>query len=297
MKKCTNCSKNNSGEALFCQFCGNKFDAADQNSFKDQPRVKRKIPSHLLALGIAACFLMGVLLFVVLSRQGYFDAFASIGPEKTDMPRPNVEYSILFAGKVPPSECIFEVRLPEKISEDDIRQLADFLKANEARNCSPLYIFYYLPNDTPGTDTAWAYSHFDKEFVIAINGLDIDTESTLAASFPAAQTTAQVSTPVTKAATPSPKAVDNLVGKWLYDRDLPHTIVIRKNNGTYEMTTRFGDGSGETKTLVAKVVGGEERLYENPDNYYGDYMVIKKNGNLAFYDNQGFIFEFEPYRH
>ena len=60
------------------------------------------------------------------------------------------------------------------------------------------------------------------------------------------------------------------------------------------MTTLFKDGSGETKNLSVKVVNGEDRLYENPGNLYGDYMVIKDDGYLAFYDDQGFIYSVPP---
>ncbi len=94
--------------------------------------------------------------------------------------------------------------------------------------------------------------------------------------------------------TMEPTLDENIIGTWYDTWGLAHTIIIRKINGSYQMATLFGDGSGETKTLGVEVVNGEERLYENPGNMYGDYMVIKNNGNLAFYDDQGFIYEDQP---
>jgi hypothetical protein len=88
--------------------------------------------------------------------------------------------------------------------------------------------------------------------------------------------------------------VDNyVVGVWLDNWTSPCTITIKKINGSYQMTRLYGDGSGETKTLIVQTVGGAQRLIEYPDSPTGDYMVIE-NGNLVFYDNQGFIYEDYP---
>ncbi len=67
-------------------------------------------------------------------------------------------------------------------------------------------------------------------------------------------------------------------------------ITIQKSGRIYTMTTLFDDGSGETKTLTVKTVNGEERLFANPGNLYGDYMVVANNGDLQFFDDQGFIY-------
>jgi len=103
--------------------------------------------------------------------------------------------------------------------------------------------------------------------------MDLETEATLEASISIADA--------------------NVIGTWLDTWGYARTIVIRKLNGSYQMTTLYGDGSGETKTLGVEVVNGEERL-TIPDDFFTGYMVIENNGNLAFYDNQGFIYECQP---
>ena len=89
---------------------------------------------------------------------------------------------------------------------------------------------------------------------------------------------------------------NNVVGVWIdtYIINYTNKKTIRKINNNYEMTSKFDDGSGSSITLVVKVIDGEERLYEDLGNYYGDYMVIKGNGNLAFFDNAGLIYELLP---
>jgi len=60
------------------------------------------------------------------------------------------------------------------------------------------------------------------------------------------------------------------------------------------MTRLFDDGSEYTEVLSVKIVDGIEILVENPNSPAGDYMVILDNGNLSFYDNEGYIYEDYP---
>ncbi|MHB8856136.1 MAG: hypothetical protein ACYC6K_05895 [Bellilinea sp.] len=94
--------------------------------------------------------------------------------------------------------------------------------------------------------------------------------------------------------TPVSKASGNVIGEWIDTGWICPNIVIRKVGSSYKMTTTCNDGSSETKTLTIEMVNGQERLYENPGNLYGDYMVIRTNGNLAFYDDQGVIKVLQP---
>ena len=183
---------------------------------------------------------------------------------------PYINYTIINIEHGSSTKCLLYVRLLNKISESEIGLIAEYIKQNEGVGCSPIYIYYYLPNEEPGKDSAWAYSNFNPQLEVKITGLDLDTEATLSASIP----------------------LDNesLVGTWLDTWGYPRTIVIRKINGSYQMTTLYGDGSGETKTLSVEVVNGKER-FTIPEDFFTGYMVIKSNGNLAFYDIQGYIYE------
>jgi hypothetical protein len=117
-------------------------------------------------------------------------------------------------------------------------------------------------------------------------------------SLPNIQPVAPVIYPTSFPPTPASQlpttVVDNyVVGIWLDNWVVPCTITIKKINGSYQMTRLYSDGSGETNTLIAKTIGGTERFIEHPDSPAGDYIVIE-NGNLVFYDNQGFIYEDYP---
>jgi len=79
----------------------------------------------------------------------------------------------------------------------------------------------------------------------------------------------------------------NVIGTWFdtwaksAGTKYEFTIIIRNVNGTYQITKKFEDGSEGTDPIAIKVVNGEERLYEIPGDNFGDYMVIKSNGNFS----------------
>jgi hypothetical protein len=83
------------------------------------------------------------------------------------------------------------------------------------------------------------------------------------------------------------------LGKWYDTWSFAHSITITKKGGEYKMKEVYPDGSERTITLFSNVVAGETHLYDTL-NAYGDYMVIKSDGRLAFYDNQGFIYDIQP---
>ena len=84
-----------------------------------------------------------------------------------------------------------------------------------------------------------------------------------------------------------------VLGVW-YDGSFSTTKTITKIGQVYQVTNRYNDGGSETITLISFIIDGQLTLIEHPESTYGDYMVIKPNGYLAFYDNQGLIDELPP---
>ncbi len=238
-----------------------------ENQAPPAPAPQAQPANRNLAWWIGAALLAGAAIITPIALCALaMGAMANLSP----LPR----YTLINKELGSNTKCILDIRLEDRIEEGQIRALAEHLRTAEGANCSPLFIFYFLPGDVPGTDIAWAYSHYNPDLQVNINALDLPTKATLEAA------------PIGEA--------EDVVGVWLDTGAVPHKIIIRKINSSYQMTTLFDDGSGSTKTLTVKVVDGEERLYEDIDNSFGDYMVIKKNGYLAYYDNAGFIKEFPP---
>lgn len=193
--------------------------------------------------------------------------------------KPDVEFTIINIDKgtsATPKKCIIDVQLPRQIQYEKIGQIAEYIKNNEGSQCTPLFIYYFLANDQPGIDSAWAYSSFNPNLEVKINGMTIEEKATL-------ETGLQKSNKQ-----PEDK---NIVGSWLCSYGFSYTAVLRKVNDAYELSTKYADGSGETKPLYAKLINGEERLFENADYFSGTYITVEKNGNLGYFDNQGFIYD------
>ncbi len=95
--------------------------------------------------------------------------------------------------------------------------------------------------------------------------------------------------------TQKPSVDDIVLGRWVNENiSICQNIKIIKSGDIYKMKTTCGDGSSETVILTVKNVDGKKRLYEDVNNYFGDYMVIESGNYLAFYDNQGFIYKLPP---
>jgi hypothetical protein len=90
------------------------------------------------------------------------------------------------------------------------------------------------------------------------------------------------------------KISKNIIGTWVNTYGISYTIIIFKNKSDYVIKKQFSDGSSSEKVLFIKKVNNEERLYEDPNNYYGDYIIITSDGKLEFYDNEGFIYSLSP---
>lgn len=109
-----------------------------------------------------------------ISNQTTFDEKTS---EQSDILKPDIEYSIINIDKgtsATPNKCIIDIRLSNLIQEEDINQIAKYVKEIEGAKCEPLFIYYFLENNQPGIDSAWAYSNFNPDLEVKINGMTVD---------------------------------------------------------------------------------------------------------------------------
>lgn len=192
----------------------------------------------------------------------------------TQVSKPGLNYTVIDITKDSGTKCVVNIRLQNRIHEDELKQIADYLYENEGKDCSPLFIFYFLPDTEPEKINAWAWSHFNPELDVAIVGLSLEREATLLSITP---------------------TVDGIIiGKWIEIIAGKDLLVISIVNDSYLMTSISPNESKYTKTLDMEVVDGEERLYLSPRTVYNDYMVIEENGNLSYYDDMGLLMVLPP---
>jgi hypothetical protein len=209
--------------------------------------------------------------FLIIFTLFFLMLSCSSGSQVT---KPDLNYAVIDITKGSGTKCVLNIRLQNRIYEDEIKQIAEYLKENEGKDCSPLFIFYFLPDVEPEIYTAWAWSDFTPDLDVSIIGLSLEREATLMSITP---------------------IVDGIiVGKWIQTMAGHDLIVISIVNDSYLMTDIAPNESKYTKTLDVEVVDGEERLYVFPRTGYNDYMVIRENGNLAYYDDLGLLMELPP---
>lgn len=90
-------------------------------------------------------------------------------PTRAPAAKPEVDYVLVDMDFGRGTKCILEVELQAAISEQQITQIAYYLSENEAKDCAPLFIFYYLPGQEQVYEKAWAYSHFDPDLKVKIS--------------------------------------------------------------------------------------------------------------------------------
>ena len=99
---------------------------------------------------------------------------------------------------------------------------------------------------------------------------------------------------------PSNKEIKNaigsskeIVGKWL-DNDpwMGGVYVIKKVNGKFVKEITFKDGSVSKKDVeISSRSYGRKVSF---DNDFGEYLIIKSNGNLEYYDSDGLFKTLKP---
>jgi hypothetical protein len=179
-------------------------------------------------------------------------------------------YKVIKAERLGEIKCMLTVRLSEKISEQQLRQLALELRAKEPKKYGRMFITYYLPGMTVGA-MAWATTHFNPNLDVRILGMTAEEEAKLLKQ---------------RKATPG-----DVIGVW-FNQQLGKVTIVKKGS-TYTVESIYGDGSTGTDTVVAYKVDGRP-AFKEPGDPHGEYWLIQGTGRLALYDKLGLIMTFDP---
>jgi hypothetical protein len=95
-----------------------------------------------------------------------------VTPTRSPAVKPAIEYKILDLNIGTSGRCVLEIELPDRISRDEITQMAYYLSENEGKDCKPLFIYYFLPGQERKYESAWAYTHFNPDLQVKISDSD-----------------------------------------------------------------------------------------------------------------------------
>ncbi|GAB6194370.1 hypothetical protein [Desulfocastanea catecholica] len=85
-----------------------------------------------------------------------------------------------------------------------------------------------------------------------------------------------------------PKEKRKVIGSW-FEIAHPCTLSFEEVNSKTYMVTRCTDGSGGN-TGIPLTKSKDNKYRTTKSNDFGEYFIIDKKGDLACYDNQGYIF-------
>ena len=157
------------------------------------------------------------------------------------------------------------IQIPNKLNELQLAEIANHLRKNNGQY-ERLFITYLLPDMEIGSG-AFATSHFNKKLDIQIHGADFQKEVEME----------ELSS-----------NSGEIIGKWYDDRPYAEcSIIISKKDGNYKMQKQFKDGSVIEKELEFSKLDNAKRFSYNND--FGQYMLIKEDGKLWQYDDEGVI--------
>lgn len=177
------------------------------------------------------------------------------------------KYSIIEDTSMATIKRSVDVRLEEKISQDELRLVAEKIKGMDSKKYERVFITYYLPHQTPGSG-AWATTHYDPNIDVRVLGFGADE-------------------------VPAPEQPDtskaDRVGRWEYSNAIGQVFTISRVGTGFAMTIEF-KGGGETVLPVTAQREGERvivRPVEPKDS--GDYWILDEEKNLLLMDSQGLI--------
>lgn len=159
------------------------------------------------------------------------------------------------------SKVNITVLLPEKLTEAQLRQVAQKIKADNS-GYDKTWISYYLKGMKVGSG-AWATTHFIPELEVAILGASQAQEEA------ANQQAAAVKEPA--------------VGRWYEEQYAHASYVIYQKGSAYLVKTTFDNGQTDEQPLLRK---GNTFTYKG-GGFNGEYFKILPDGRLGMYNQEG----------
>lgn len=179
-------------------------------------------------------------------------------------------YTIIKDDAVPGTKRTVDVRLSCKVSEATLISLAAKIKDSDPHLYQRTFIYYFLPNLEVGTG-AWASTHFDPDLKVDILGLTIEQERALTRE------------------TGSERGQE--IGRWLDGRQfVGNRITIYRENGRVFMVNKYFDGSHSKQELIERRSSKGRKFEEKKGSDFGDYFLIDRQGNLQFWDQEGYFY-------
>lgn len=168
-------------------------------------------------------------------------------------------------------KAIVQVRIFEKLSNEEISLLAHEVKDKYALIADKIHIFLLLPEMMVGNG-AWAVADFDPNYSLTILGQSLQDDKIIESNS---------------------SNLDEYLGLWTDDQvkgDLAYGMRKDKKLGlVIEIISVSDPGPSALAEPLKKTKWKGKTKYIKRDNEFGEYYLLESNGNLSIYDVQGYI--------
>lgn len=154
------------------------------------------------------------------------------------------------------------VRIPEPITEQEVRRIAAEVKAKSQKQYPKTSIFFLLPGQEPKKG-AWARALYGPALKVSIFGATVDEKKMIDAA---------------------PPVDGKVIGEWFHD--LPGSsrkIAFLLRDGKVFMKKTFKDGSSGEDEIVRTGA----RKFARMDEKGGEWMQVNGAGDLEFHTRNG----------
>lgn len=166
------------------------------------------------------------------------------------------------------------IRIPDRITEGEIKKLAITLKKIRNTKAKGIRYWFYLPGMNKD-DMAWATAVFHPNLEVKIIGRTIDVEKVVQSNL---------------------NNIEDYVGIW--DGNYAEDVVmrIRKDKSLgylYELISTQDPKPGPLPDLLKLEKKNGKVMFKVIESNYGEYFIIEENGDLSDWNDEGHIETFK----
>lgn len=185
------------------------------------------------------------------------------------------QYEVIEESRLPGIKLSLRVQLPGKVTEDQLRSIAQEIRSTYPGEFERIFITYHLAG-MPLEEAAWATTHFNPTLEVKILGPTAEQEHELQNA---------------------PQQADKAVLERWFDQSafVGGSVRLVERGGTLFMERRFTDGSILTEELRESHDAGVRRL-DKVEDHRGEYFTISKDGSLNIYTSDGLLKTLPPSR-
>lgn len=176
----------------------------------------------------------------------------------------SIAYTITQDEQRPYAPRKVEVMLPRRLSDAELAEVSAAVRDAAEAPADKTFIGYRVEGQTESA--YWANASFDPEYQANVIGLTAEGYQRLA--------------------NVDLSAYPEVLGSWLRDGALGHTLVLYKQGDQYAIDSYFQDGSKGTEVYAGKSLPDGNLRLEQP-NDFGEFYLVKQDGTLEGWSENG----------